>query len=117
VISRFAMMAVAATALSYSALALPTAASAADRETAAVSWSPGTHLRVYISDGGNIIERAWDGSGGWYTGAFKQAGQSASATAWADPVLHIRVYVTNGASITEYCWDDKGPWYKGAFTP
>ena len=73
VINRLAMMAVAATLLSCSALALPTAATAAYRETTAVSWGPGTHLRVYVSDGSNIIERAFDGNGPWYNGGFKQA--------------------------------------------
>jgi hypothetical protein len=114
--NRLVMIAVAATLLSCSAVALPTAATAAYHETTTVSWGPGTHLRVYFSDGGNIVERAWDGNG-WYNGTFKEAGQSASATAWTDSVVHIRVYVTNGASITEYGWDNLGPWYKGAFTP
>jgi len=115
---RLATIALAATALSCSVLAVPTMAAAADGETAAVSWTtPDTHIRVYVSDKGNIIERGWDGGGPWYNGAFKQPGQSASATAWQNPALHIRVYVTNGTSITEWGWDGNGPWYKGAFTP
>ena len=42
--------------------------------TAAVSWLDGggtIHIRVYSSDGYNVTERCWDGSG-WTNGSFAQ---------------------------------------------
>jgi Fungal fucose-specific lectin len=84
--------------------------------TAAVSWTPGNHIRVYISDGTNVTERGFDGSN-WYTGAFKASGHAVSATAWMDnQTLKIRVYVTDGSKIVEHCWDGSGGWYIGGFT-
>jgi hypothetical protein len=84
--------------------------------TAAVSWTPGAHLRVYISDGKTVYERGFDGSG-WYTGGFKANGSDVSATSWVDGgTLHIRVYVTDGSKVVEHCWDGQGPWYIGGFT-
>ena len=50
--------------------------------TASTSWldSGGTiHIRVYSTDGYNVTERCWDGSG-WTDGAFAQAGEAVSAT-------------------------------------
>jgi hypothetical protein len=83
--------------------------------TAVVSWTPGTHLRVYKTDGKTVTEKCWDGSGPWYTGAFSSPGQGVSGTAWVDPELHIRLYITDGSKVVEHCWDGGGPWYVGAY--
>ena len=84
----------------------------------ATSWvENGPHLRVYRSDNGTISERAFDGSGGWYTGAFSAQGVTVGSTSWLDGnQVHIRVYVGSGTDgpVTEYCWD-QDRWYVGAF--
>jgi len=86
-------------------------------QTAAVSWGTSSpSIRVYTSNGSTITERCYDGSKGWYTGAFKQPGENASATSWLNgSTIHIRVYATTGSQTTEWCWDGEG-WYKGAYT-
>ncbi len=80
---------------------------------AAVSWTPGSHLRIYTSDGSKVTEKCWDGS--WYVGALAVDGQKVGATSWVDSTgqIHIRVYVSNLGKITEQCWD-KDHWYVGA---
>jgi hypothetical protein len=86
--------------------------------TAAVSWldNQGTiHIRVYSTDGYNVSERCWDGSG-WSTGSFAQQGSAVSATCWqGSGGLSIRVYCSFEDSTIEWC-DDGGGWYKGAYT-
>lgn len=82
--------------------------------TATVMWQDnGVHVRVYASDGKAVTERCWDGDG-WYTGGFRQAGQSVSAAVLDGPI--IRVYCVNNGKTTEYCWDNDGPWYKGGYS-
>ena len=88
--------------------------------TASVSWvDPGgtTHIRVYSTDGYNVLERCWDGSG-WATGGFNAAGSQVSATCWLDKAgEHIRVYCTFQDKTVEYCADPGGSgWYQGAYT-
>jgi hypothetical protein len=87
--------------------------------TAAVSWldSGGTiHIRVYSTDGFNVSERCWDGSG-WTNGSFGQAGSAVSATCWqGSGGLSIRVYCNFEDTTTEWCIDQGGGWYKGAYT-
>jgi len=84
------------------------------KSTASVNWTDKTqHLRVYSTDGSNVTERCWDGSG-WYTGAFRAPGQAVSATAHGGPF--IRVYCSDGGKTVEWCWDNNGPWYQGAYT-
>ena len=87
--------------------------------TAAVSWldSGGTiHIRVYSTDGYNVSERCWDGSG-WTTGGFKQSGSAVSATSWQTQAgISIRVYCTFEDSTVEWCWDPGTGWYQGAYT-
>lgn len=84
--------------------------------TAAVSWLDGNgtiHIRVYSTDGYNVTERCWDGSG-WSNGGFKAPGEAVSATSW-EPAT-IRVYCTAEDKTTEYCSDRGGGWYQGAYT-
>jgi hypothetical protein len=87
--------------------------------TAAVSWLDGSgqiHLRVYSTDGYNVSERCWDGSG-WTNGSFAQAGSAVSATCWqGSGGLSIRVYCTFEDETIEWCIDQGGGWYKGAYT-
>lgn len=88
--------------------------------TAAVSWLDGNgtvHLRVYSSDGYNVTERCWDGSG-WTDGGFKAAGDQVSATCWQNQSgACIRVYCNFQDKTVEYCWDAGGSgWYQGAYT-
>ena len=87
--------------------------------TASVNWvdsSGHVHIRVYSTDGYNVTERCWDGSG-WTNGAFKAAGDDVSATSWQDKGgLHIRVYCNFEDVTTEWCIDQGGGWYKGAYT-
>jgi hypothetical protein len=87
--------------------------------TAAVSWldSGGTiHIRVYSTDGYNVIERCWDGSG-WATGSFSQAGEAVSATCWqTQQGVSIRVYCTFEDQTIEWCTDPGAGWYQGAYT-
>ncbi len=85
------------------------------RSIASVSWTPGSHIRVYSSDGGKVTEKGWDGNGPWYAGGFNAPGQAVTATSWLDPAVHIRVYIVDDGSTVEYCWDDAGPWYKGVY--
>lgn len=87
--------------------------------TASVSWldSGGTvHIRVYSSDGYNVSERCWDGSG-WSTGQFKAPGSDVSATCWqGSGGVSIRVYCTFQDKTTEWCVDPGSGWYQGAYT-
>ncbi len=84
-------------------------------QTAAVSWGTTPSIRVYSTNGVTITERCYDGNG-WYTGAFKQAGQNVSATCWlVGGGVHIRVYATNAEVTTE--WDyDGSDWTKGGYS-
>ena len=73
------------------------------------------HIRVYSSDGYNVTERCWDGSG-WTQGSFKEAGSDVSATCWqAGGNVSLRVYCTFQDKTVEWCWDGSG-WYQGAYT-
>ena len=86
--------------------------------TAAVSWtdSGGVHIRVYSTDGYNVIERCWDGSA-WVNGGFSAPGSQVSATSWqAQGGISIRVYCTFENKTVEWCADPGGNWYQGAFT-
>jgi hypothetical protein len=88
--------------------------------TASVSWLDGggtVHLRVYSTDGYNVSERCWDGSG-WTNGGFKAAGSQVSATCWQNSAgANIRVYCNFEDKTIEYCWDAGGSgWYQGAYT-
>jgi hypothetical protein len=87
--------------------------------TAAVNWLDGSgqiHLRVYSTDGYNVSERCWDGSG-WTNGSFAEAGSAVSATSWQGKGgLSIRVYCTFEDQTIEWCIDQGGGWYKGAYT-
>ena len=86
--------------------------------TAAVSWqdSGGLHLRVYSTDGYNVLERCYDGSS-WTNGSFSAPGSDVSATCWQDSAgVYIRVYCTFQDTTTEWCWDPGTGWYKGAYT-
>jgi hypothetical protein len=88
--------------------------------TAAINWfdtSHQLHIRVYSSDGYNVIERCNDGSG-WVDGQFSEPGSQVAATTWADSAgQHIRVYVTASDQTTEWC-NDPGVtgWTKGSYT-
>ena len=86
--------------------------------TAAVSWqdSGGLHLRVYSTDGYNVLERCYDGSS-WTNGSFSAPGSDVSATCWQSSAgVYIRVYCTFQDTTTEWCWDPGTGWYKGAYT-
>ena len=90
--------------------------------TASVSWadSNGLNLRVYSTDGYTVTERAWsDAAGSWSEGAFKQPGETVSATAVVGQNgLQIRVYCTFEDQTTEWCFDASGgSWYQGGYTP
>jgi hypothetical protein len=88
--------------------------------TAVVSWQyqNSLHIRVYSTDGYNVIERCNDQGGpGWVTGAFKEPGSQVSATVWiASDGVHIRVYCTFEDKTTEWCNDPGKGWTKGAYT-
>lgn len=88
--------------------------------TAVVSWqdSNGLHIRVYSTDGYNVIERCTDtGSSGWTAGGFTAQGSDVSATCWQDNAgLHIRVYCTFEDGTTEWCLDPGSSWTQGAYT-
>lgn len=90
--------------------------------TATISWfnPPGSlHIRVYSTDGYNVTERCIDqGSSGWTTGTFKQAGSQASATVWlGSDGAHVRVYCTFEDTTTEWCSDPgTAGWTKGSYT-
>ena len=88
--------------------------------TAAVSWTDRggqIHIRVYSTDGYNVIERCWDGSG-WSNGQFKAPGSDVSATSWldSDGNIHIRVYCTFQDKTVEWCSDTASGWGQGAYT-
>ena len=87
--------------------------------TAAINWFDGSgqlHLRVYSSDGYNIIERCNDGQG-WTTGEFKGPGSDVSATCWqASDGIHIRVYGTFQDKTVEWCNDPGTGWTQGQYT-
>ena len=87
--------------------------------TAAINWIDGggqLHIRVYSTDGYNVIERCADG-GPWTTGQFKQSGSQVSATCWQDSAgEHIRVYCTFQDKTTEWCNDPGTGWTQGAYT-
>ena len=61
---------------------LPASNAVAQTTTAAISWAPGGHIRVYTCDGTNVTEKGWDGEGPWYVGSFKAQGRAVSATSW-----------------------------------
>lgn len=88
--------------------------------TAVVSWqdSGGLHIRVYSTDGYNVIERCADtGSSGWTNGSLSAPGSDVSATVWQDSAgAHIRVYCTFEDGTTEWCCDPGSGWTKGAYT-
>jgi len=88
--------------------------------TAAVSWTDAegqVHIRVYSSDGYNVIERCQDGGGAWQTGQFSAPGAQVSATAWmAADGVHLRVYCTSEDVTTEWCGDPATGWTKGGYT-
>jgi hypothetical protein len=87
--------------------------------TASVNWLDNAgqvHIRVYSTDGYNVIERCWDGNG-WSTGSFAQPGANVSATCWqGSGGLSIRVYCTSNDKTAEWCIDQGGGWYLGAYT-
>lgn len=87
--------------------------------TAAVSWLDGsgnTMTRVYSTDGYNVIERAWNGTG-WSTTNFSAQGSAVSATAQnRGGTPWIRVYCTNDDTTVEWCSDDGANWYQGSYT-
>lgn len=88
--------------------------------TASISWLDSAkvfHVRVYSSDGYEIIERCWDGSI-WQTGQFKQRGKQVSATCYYDPAtgIHIRVFCTGDNKTTEWVCDPVTGWGPGDYT-
>lgn len=87
--------------------------------TASCSWqdSAGLHIRVYSTDGYNVSERCWDGSG-WTSTGFNAPGSAVSATCWTTGggSASIRVYCTYEDKTTEMCLDPGGSWYVGAYT-
>lgn len=88
-------------------------------KTEVVSWqdTSGIHLRVYSSDGYNVIERCADPGSGWTTGGFSAPGSDVSATCWVDNAgVHIRVYCTFQDGTTEWCFDPGSGWTKGQYT-
>jgi hypothetical protein len=89
--------------------------------TAAVSWqdSGGLHIRVYSTDGYNVIERCTDTGGtGWTAGSLNVPGSDVSATVWQDSGgVHIRVYATFEDGTTEWCFDPGSTsWTQGAYS-
>ena len=87
--------------------------------TAVVSWqdSDGLHLRVYSTDGYNVLERCADPGSDWTTGGFSAPGSDVSATCWQDTAgVHIRVYCTFEDVTTEWCFDGGSGWAQGAYT-
>lgn len=88
--------------------------------TAVVSWQDnnGLHIRVYSTDGYNVIERVTDtGSSGWSNGGFSAPGSQVSATVWQDNAgAHIRVYCTFEDGTTEWCMDPGSNWTKGSYS-
>lgn len=87
--------------------------------TAVVSWqdSAGLHLRVYSTDGYNVLERCADPGSDWTTGGFSAPGSDVSATCWQDDAgLHIRVYCTFEDVTTEWCFDAGSGWVQGGYT-
>ncbi|HEY2069255.1 MAG TPA: hypothetical protein VGG48_06850 [Rhizomicrobium sp.] len=89
--------------------------------TASVSWfypAGSLHIRVYSSDGYNVIERCIDqGGSGWTTGSFSEPGAQVSATAWVGANgPSIRVYCTLDDVTTEWANDPGTGWVKGSYT-
>jgi len=87
--------------------------------TAATNWidaQGNLHIRVYSTDGYNVIERCADG-GGWTDGGFKAPGSQVSVTSWqGKDGIHLRVYCTFQDKTTEYCADPGGSWYVGGYS-
>lgn len=87
--------------------------------TAAINWfdkAGQLHIRVYSSDGYNVIERCNDGNG-WQTGQFQAPGSQVSAIVWwADDGAHIRVYCTFEDKTTEWAGDPQTGWTQGSYT-
>ena len=87
--------------------------------TVSVGWtdkSGAGQLHVFSTDGYEVIERYWNGSG-WSTGDFKQPGSQVSATGFmGEDGFHIRVYCTSGNKTTEWCKDGDGAWFQGGYT-
>ena len=90
--------------------------------TAAINWFDSNgdlHIRVYSTDGYNVIERCADtGTNGWTAGSFSQPGSQVSATTWADSAgQHIRVYCTFQDGTTEWCMDPgSSSWTQGEYS-
>ncbi|MDB5671070.1 MAG: putative fucose-binding lectin protein [Alphaproteobacteria bacterium] len=88
--------------------------------TASISWidSGGAlHIRVYSTDGYNVIERCLDTGGTWYEGAFSAPGAQVSAVCWqTNAGVSIRVYCAFEDDVTEWCTDPGVAWYKGSYT-
>lgn len=87
--------------------------------TASVSWmdAGGTsHIRVYSSDGYNVTEQIWDGTG-WNAGSFNAPGSQVSATAWVNGgVGYVRVYCTGDDKTVEWCADaGADSYYQGSY--
>ncbi|MBD3728976.1 MAG: fucose-binding lectin protein [Sphingomonadales bacterium] len=88
--------------------------------TASLNWfdsSGQLHIRVYVSDGYNVIERCADGNG-WTDGTLNVPGTQISATCWtASDGTHIRVYATSDDGTVEWCQNPGSTsWTQGAFT-
>lgn len=86
--------------------------------TAVVSWMADgqVNIRVYSTDGYNVIERVATSSG-WENGSFSQPGSQVSATCWQDSGgVHIRVYCTFQDKTVEWCSDPGQDWTQGQYT-
>jgi len=88
-------------------------------DTAAISWVDSNgiaQLHVFSSDGYNVTQRYWAGSG-WATGSFAAPGSQVSATVYVlQGQPYLRVYCNSDDETTEYCQDAGGSWYQGAYT-
>lgn len=74
------------------------------------------YIRVYITNGHNIIEKYFD-SHKWNYGSFNQTGSTVGATYYiqdTNPI--IRVYVGRKGMIQEYRCDDQQTWQLGTLS-
>ena len=92
--------------------------------TAAINWfdsSNNLHIRVYSTDGYNVIEWCIDQGGsnsGWYVGGFSAPASAVSATAWVtNGEVSIRVYCTFEDVTQEWALDPGAVWSKGNTFP
>lgn len=76
-------------------------------------------LRVYYATASAILEKAFDASGSWYDGNFKQdtiPGSDSAVIDWGSgSSLEIRIYFQNGTAVTgvsEWAYT-RGGWTKG----